>query len=122
MHKLVILIEPPAEESAAQAGNKFEAQWPAFLRLVEGLPGLRREATSRVEHFLYGQVPYVQVHELFFDTYNEAEQALGSSRGQEAGRMLQQMTGGRMSLFLADHKEDDLANILKHRRPEAEGA
>ncbi len=48
MHKLVIWIEPLPD------WERFEAEWPAFLRLAEALPGLRREATSRVEQFLYG--------------------------------------------------------------------
>jgi len=109
MHKLVIWIEPlPDWES-------FEAGWPAFLRLVEALPGLRREATSRVEHFLFGSAQCRWVHELFFDTLAEAEHALASPQGQAAGRRLQQMTGGHMTLFLAEHKEDHLANIQKYR-------
>jgi len=113
MHKLVIWIEPLPD------WERFEGEWPAFLRLAEALPGLRREATSRVEQFLYGSA-YGNarcrwVHELFFDTLAEAEAAMASAQGQAAGRRLQQMTGGRMTLFLAEHKEDQLANILKYR-------
>ena len=44
MHKLVILIEPPADQAALDTG------WPEFLRYAESMPGLVREATSRVEH------------------------------------------------------------------------
>jgi len=109
MHKLVIWIEPLAD------WERFEAGWPEFLRLAEALPGLRREATSRVERFLYGDAHCRWVHELFFDTLAEAENALASTSGQAAGRRLQQMTGGRMTLFLADHKEDRLAHILEFR-------
>jgi len=109
MHKLVIWIEPLPD------WERFEAEWPAFLRLVEALPGLRREATSRVEQFLYGAVACRWVHELFFDTLADAESALASAQGQAAGRRLQQLTGGRMTLFLAEHKEDNLANIRKFR-------
>jgi hypothetical protein len=109
LHKLVIWIEPLAD------WERFEAEWPEFLRLAEALPGLRREATSRVEQFLYGNAHCRWVHELFFDSLAEAESALASAQGQVAGRRLQQMTGGRMTLFLAEHKEDDLANILKFR-------
>ena len=114
MYKLVILIEPLEDRAS------FEAEWPDFLHIVEGLPGLRREATSHVERFLYGQRQLAQMHELFFDTLPEAEQALASPQGQAAGRLLQQMTGGRMSLFFAEHKEDDLANILKYRKSDGE--
>ncbi len=76
MHKLVIWIEPLVEWS------RFEAEWPEFLRLAEALPGLRREATSRVEHFLYGEARCRWLHELFFDTLAEAESALASPQGE----------------------------------------
>lgn len=109
MYKLVILIEAPDDMQA------FEAQWPEFLHLVEEMPGLRREATSQVERFLYGDDAYFQVHELFFESMVEAEQAMASSQGQAAGRLLQKMTGGRMALFIADHKEDDLARISQFK-------
>jgi uncharacterized protein (TIGR02118 family) len=110
MYKLVILVE------SLQDWDRFEARWPEFLHLVESLPGLRREATSRVDVFLYGEKPYVHMHELFFDNRAEAETALSSPDGQAAGALLQQMSGGKMMLFFADHREDDLANIQKHRR------
>jgi len=110
MFKLVILIESLADR------QPFDAQWPEFLHLTEGMPGLRREATSLVERILYGQGNFMQVHELFFDTLSEAEQAMVSPQGQAAGRLLQQMTGGRITLFFAEHKEDELANILSYRQ------
>jgi uncharacterized protein (TIGR02118 family) len=114
MHKLVILIEPPADS------NLFESRWPDFLHLAEAMPGLRREAISRVHPFLYGPTQYYQMHELFFDDLVAAEQALNSPVGQNAGRLLQQMTGGRMALFFADHKEDELSNISRFRQGSVE--
>lgn len=113
MYKLVILLKPLDEWEA------FEAEWPRFLHLVESMPGLKREAVSRVESYLYGDSATIQMHELFFDTLEEAERAMASSQGQEAGRLLQEMTGGRMELFIADHKEDEIENIRKYK-PEGE--
>jgi hypothetical protein len=110
MHKLVILIE------AIDGWDRLEMQWPGFLHLVESLPGLRRESSSRIERFLYGRTAYGRMHELFFDSLAEAEQALMTPRGQEAGRMLQQMSGGRVVLFFAEHKEDTAENIQKYRQ------
>jgi hypothetical protein len=112
MHKFVIMIEEQED------WTRFETQWPAFLRLAESLPGLQREATSRVEHHLFGRCAFVQVHELFFNTRLEAEQALASPEGMAAGRLLQQISAGRLTLFLADHKEDDMENIRKYRAGE----
>ena len=109
MYKLVIMIELFDDQQA------FESQWPEFLHLVEAMPGLRREATSHVERFLYGENAYAQMHELFFDSIPDAEWAMASPQGQAAGKLLQQMTRGRMLLFIAEHKEDDLSNILKYK-------
>lgn len=113
MHKLVILIE------AVEDWQAFEQGWPQFLHFAEEMPGLQREATSRVEEFLYGAVPLVQVHELFFDSLQAAQEAMASSHGRAAGRLLQSMTGGRMTLFFAEHKEDDLANIRRYKEDSA---
>lgn len=109
MHKLVILISPLADAST------FEDRWPEFLHLVETLPGLLKESTSRVERFLYGQLVCSQVHELYFNTLPELEAALASPPGVAAGRLLQQISAGRLTLFIADHREDDLENIRKYR-------
>ena len=113
MHKLVILVGPLEDRQS------FEEEWPSFLHLVEEMPGLRREATSQVERFLFGDSPILQMHELFFDTLNDLERAMISPPGRAAGRLLQQMTTGRVSLFLADHKEDDLANIMQFKQANA---
>jgi uncharacterized protein (TIGR02118 family) len=110
MHKLVILVEPLDDWDA------FESRWPEFLHFAEDMPGLRREATSRVLSVLYGEPAFVHMHELFFDDLAAAEQALVSPSGQSAGRLLQQMSSGKMVLFFAEHKEDDLVNILKYRQ------
>jgi uncharacterized protein (TIGR02118 family) len=111
MHKLVIIIE------SIENTRAFEDVWPEFLHHAEAMPGLRREATSRVEHFLYGRADVFQMHELFFDSLLAAQQALASPPGRAAGRLLQQMTGGKMTLFFADHKEDTLENIRRFSEP-----
>jgi uncharacterized protein (TIGR02118 family) len=110
MHKLVIIIEQQEDWS------RFESQWPAFLHLAESMPGINREATSRVERLLFGDCRCGLVHEIFFDSLLEAETALASPEGQAAGRLIQQITGGRMTLFFADHKEDEIANIRKYQQ------
>jgi uncharacterized protein (TIGR02118 family) len=110
MHKLVILIRD------LEDWNAFEAGWPGFLHSAEEMPGLRREAISRVERLLYGDSVYGRMYELFFDSLQDAEQALASPQGQAAGRLLQQLTGGRMVLFFAEHNEDDLENIRRYKQ------
>jgi hypothetical protein len=111
MHKLVILIEKFVDMQT------YEQLWPEFLHQSEAMPGLLREATSRVEVFLYGNVRFDQVHELYFDTLTDAQRAMSSAQGQAAGKLLQQITAGRMILFIAETKEDDLEHILQYHAP-----
>ena len=109
MHKLVILIGPLDDR------QDLDDFWPDFLHQAELMPGLQREATSHVESFLYGTGQYIQMHELFFDSLQEVQQAMASAPGKAAGALLQRMTQGKLSLFIADHKEDDLINIKKYQ-------
>ena len=45
-----------------------------------------------------------------------AEEAMTSNYGRRAGILLQQMTGGQMTLFIAEHKEDEITNIRKYHQ------
>jgi uncharacterized protein (TIGR02118 family) len=109
MHKLIILIE-----STSTPG--FHNFWPRFLHAAENIPGLRRESTSRISQVLYGDVQYALVHELYFDTLSALQAGLASPSGMEAGRLLQDLTGGRVNLFIADHSQDDMENIRRYRK------
>jgi uncharacterized protein (TIGR02118 family) len=115
MHKLVILVEPLADESA------FEQLWPQFLHVCERMPGLQREATSRVAAVLYGKYNCSLLHELFFDSLESMQQAMSSPEGQAAGQLLQRITGGAMTLLFTDHNEDDLENIRKYSIKKEDG-
>jgi uncharacterized protein (TIGR02118 family) len=108
MYKLIILVE-----STSMPG--FHNFWPRFLHAAENIPGLHRESTSRVSQVLYGDVQYALVHELYFDSLPALQAGLASPSGKEAGRLLQDMTGGRIKLLIADHSEDDLENIRRYR-------
>lgn len=112
MHKLVILVENTAETA------DFDAYWPQFLHLAESMPGLVREATSRIDRVLYGRLNCTLMHELYFDNWEALQKAMASPQGVEAGQVLQRMTQGRVILMLADHKEDQIANLEKYRRGE----
>jgi hypothetical protein len=112
MHKLVILIEPLEDWTA------LEDAWPEFLRKVESMPGLLREASSRVDRLLSGSA-YAQIHELYFDSLSSVINAMSSPDGRAAGRLLQSMTSGKMTLLIADHHEDEMENIRKYRQAEA---
>jgi hypothetical protein len=108
VHKLVIIIESTAIPD-------FHVFWPRFLNAAENIPGLQREATSRVSRVLYGDLECSMIHELFFDSLASLNSGLASESGKEAGRLLQEMTNGRVKLIITDHSEDDLENIRKYK-------
>ena len=112
MYKLIILIPVP------ENSHDFDARWPEFLALAERMPGLLRESTSRVDRIVHGDFPIQMIHELYFDSLKAAASAMGSEAGEEAGRILQEITGGEVTLLLADHTQDELSNIRRHQSPE----
>jgi uncharacterized protein (TIGR02118 family) len=109
MHKLVILVDE------LEGQTNFDELWPGFLSLAEQMPGLRREVTSRVDRVVFGKSACSLIHELYFDSLEAVRQAMNSPQGLQAGQMLQKLTQGHMTLLIADHKEDELANILQYR-------
>jgi hypothetical protein len=108
MYKLIIMVESTTTPD-------FHVYWPRFLHAAEDIPGLRREATSRISQTLFGDMQCAMIHELYFDTYAALNLGLASETGKEAGRLLQEMTAGRVRLFIADHSEDDLENIRRYK-------
>lgn len=112
MHKLIILVDPPENET------QFETLWPAFISLSARLPGLRRETTSRVTFQMFGKHTFNLIHELYFDNPEAARQALNSPLGVQAGQTLQRITSGRVTLLLADHLEDESARYAPPPGPE----
>ena len=113
MHKLLILIDETAET------KEFHELWPQFLSLAESMPGLRREATTRVNRVLFGRLSCALMHELFFEDAAALQTAMNSPEGVKTGQLLQYMTRGRVILLLGDHREDDVENLKKYRRASA---
>jgi uncharacterized protein (TIGR02118 family) len=109
MHKLIILVEQLDDE------DQFDEMWPEFLHISEQMPGLVREATCRVDSVLYGELKPMLQHELFFESLADIQKAMSSPEGISAGGILQRMTGGRVNLYIADHKEDDIENIRRFK-------
>jgi uncharacterized protein (TIGR02118 family) len=107
MYKLIILV------GALEDYQRFDDQWPDFLAAAEKMPGLLREVTSRVDRVIYGEQPVHLVHELHFESLKAAADAMGSPEGEAAGQILQAISGGQVTLLLADHSEDTLPNIRK---------
>jgi len=112
MYKLMILVPPNIESP------NFDAGWPEFLHAAESMPGLLREATVRITTSLYGTQEIGIVHELFFATQTDLQNAMASPEGINAGQIIQQLTQGQMTLLIAEHREDNIENLRQYRQNE----
>ena len=110
MYKLMIIIPPHVEEPV------LNASWPDFLHAAESMPGLLREASVRVTASLFGTQEIGMVHELFFETLAELQDAMRSPEGLAAGQIIQQLTQGQMTLLIAEHREDEIENLRLYRQ------
>jgi uncharacterized protein (TIGR02118 family) len=113
MYKLIILIEPPTDPAA------FDESWPEFLHQAENMPGLIREAAVRITDTLFGTQQFHVIHELFFNTQADLRTAMSSPEGQASGQTIQRITGGKLTLLVAEHREDDIENIKKYHAKDA---
>jgi uncharacterized protein (TIGR02118 family) len=113
MYKLVILIESDVNEKS------LNDLWSQFLHNVEQMPGLLKETTSHIDRILYGDHKCSLIHELYFNSMETLQEAMSSPSGCIAGEVLQKMTGGKMTLLLADHREENLVNIRKFQIQES---
>ena len=109
MYKLIICIETLNEPFILDEG------WPQFLHQAEKMPGLVREAHSQITSAMFGQNNISAIHELFFETHEDLQNAMISPQGQAAGYILQRITNGQMSLWVAEHKEDEIENLRKYK-------
>lgn len=115
MFKLMIMIEPEIEQEA------FFEGWPRFLKHAEQMPGLEKLVTAPVHQVLVGSYKPLMVHELYFESQEKLEIALASEHGVTAGKTLQEITGGKVSLLVAGHMEDSGENLRRyHPKPETE--
>lgn len=102
MHKLMVVFRSSGDSL------RLETQWSTdFVARAERMPGLRRVSVSRVVGGPGGLVDIHLVHELYFDDLQALQQALASEQGQEAGRALTSFAGSDVSIFFAQHLEED---------------
>ena len=100
MYKLTIFFTPPLPN------QEFDQQgWQKFMGLAEKMPGLRRETVTEVQEMVFGHLPYIKIHEFYFDSRQDLDAALQSEQGQAAGAWLHRFTGKRFSMLIAEHKE-----------------
>ncbi|RMF49060.1 MAG: hypothetical protein D6755_02900 [Anaerolineae bacterium] len=102
MYKLVIIV--PRQSVI----HSLQEHWPKFLHLAERMPGLVRESHTRPHTYLYGMQRLELIQEFYFPDLPALEAALLSDVGQAAGSMLQEITGGRVTVLIAEHMEASL--------------
>ena len=105
MYQLILLI--PASVDI----NLFDEGWPSFLEAIEQMPGLLRESVSRVDQLLYGQEYFHRIYTFSFPDQKTLEKSLVSSPGEKAGKLIHDLTGGRVTLLTAEFQEDSLDHI-----------
>jgi uncharacterized protein (TIGR02118 family) len=102
VHKLMVLFQS-SEDSLA-----LETQWSdEFVARAERMPGLRRVSVSRTMGGPGGAIDLRLLHELFFDDLAALKAALASPEGQEAGKALMGFAGEHVSVYFAQHFEED---------------
>jgi hypothetical protein len=109
MYKLIILIQPEIEQES------FFDGWPEFLAEAEQMPGLTRMVSSPVHTYMAGDYTPLAVHELIFDNRPALEMALASEHGVAAGKVLQKITDGAVTLLTAGHMEESGENLRSYR-------
>ena len=109
MYKLIILIPPNVNESA------LDEVWPEFLHHAEQMPGLVREAATHIREQIYGQGGLNRIYEFFFPDKETLYRALTSPHGEKAGQLIHEMTKGRAAILTAEHREDEIENIIRAR-------
>ncbi len=89
----------------------FDEGWPTFLEKAEQMPGLIRESVTRIDRCLFGQNYLQRIYCFYFEDQPALEKALLSPPGEEAGRILHEITGGNLILLNGEVKEDSLDHI-----------
>ena len=105
MYQLILLIPTSVDI------NSFDEGWPSFLEAVEQMPGLLRESVSRVDQLIYGKEYFHRIYSFSFPNQKTLEKSLLSSPGEKAGKIIHDLTGGKVTLMTADFQEDSLDNI-----------
>ena len=105
MYQLILLIPSTVYLKT------FDDKWPTFLEVAEQMPGLIRESVALVDQSIYGQESIRRIYTFSFQDKAALEGALVSPPGEKAGKLLHELTGGNVTLLIADFQEDTLDHI-----------
>lgn len=105
MYQLILLIPTSVDIKS------FDEEWPSFLEAIEQMPGLLRESVSRIDQLLYGQENFHRIYTFSFPDQKSLEKALVSAPGEKAGKLIHDLTEGKVTLMTAEFQEDSLDHI-----------
>ncbi len=109
MYQLLILLPLDVDIET------FDEGWPRFLDLAEKLEGLQKETISRIDRGIYGQNQIQRIYSFIFNDKHAFEKALTSPEGEQAGKLIHQISGGKVILLSSHFLEDSLDNILQSK-------
>jgi uncharacterized protein (TIGR02118 family) len=99
--KLIVLYPPPADVTAFE--RRYELEHAPMV--VQKIPGLKKFLAARVLGTPAGVPPYQRVAELYFDSMESLQAAMGSPGGQATvAHAIEISTGGAPIVLIA---EDD---------------
>ena len=101
MYKLTILFKLPTDLP------RFEREWAnSFVPLVESMPGVLRIEVSTIDGGPEGPAPFYKIHELYFTSRAEMDEAMNSHTGMRAGYTLNLFAKGLFTILFAEALED----------------
>lgn len=115
MKQLLILIPSTVDV------KKLDLGWPEFLSTAEKMPGLLKESITTVTHSLSGTSPILRCYSFTFADNQSLQEGLTSPSGQEAGKIIHQLTDGKGIILTADFLEDAISNINKYKSGDTPG-
>lgn len=101
MNKQMQLFRGPTEPF------EVDRQWSrVFIRLAEKLPGIKREAVSRIYAAPSEEVECYLLHEFFFENREALRAAMLSLEDQATGKALISFAGDLVTIIFAEHFEE----------------
>jgi uncharacterized protein (TIGR02118 family) len=101
MPKLIVLYPPPTDADTFE--RRYHAEHAPMV--LEKVPGLKKFVAALVLGSPMGAAPYHRVAELYFDSTESLQAAMGSAGGQSTvAHAMEISTGGAPTVLIA---EDD---------------
>ena len=101
MPKLIVLYPPPTDVTTFE--RRYRAEHAPMV--MQKIPGLKKFVAAQVLGAPAGAPAYQRVAELYFDSVESLQAAMGSAGGQEAvAHAIEISTGGAPEVLIA---EDD---------------